>query len=70
MSIDLRTGRAQSKKKESLLAKSRLIASRHSRIKASASVADFSFDFATESGPFNDIRSFSSVLIRSRFSSK
>ena len=57
MSIDLRAGRSTKEKKEILLAKSRFVASRHSRIKASASVADFSFDLATESCPFKNITS-------------
>ena len=57
-------------KKEILLAKFWLVTSKHSRIKASASVADFSFDLATESCRFSDIKSCSSVLMRSRFSPK
>ena len=70
MSIDLKDRQSTKEKKEILLAKYKFVVSRHSRIKASASVADFSFDLATESCPFKNSTSFSSVLTRSRMSPK
>ena len=68
MSIDPRAGKSTKEQTEILLAKSRFVVSRHSRIKASASVAFFSFDRATYSWPLKKVTSCSSFLTRSRIS--
>ena len=70
MSIDLKGQAKVQKREDILLAKSKLVVSRHSRIKASVYVAVFSFDLATESCPFKKTTSFSSVLTRSHISPK
>ena len=51
-----------------MLAKSKFVASRHSRIKASASTTFFSFDLATDRCPLKKVTSCSSFLTRSRIS--
>ena len=68
MNIDLRAGGSIKEQKEILLAKSRFVVSRHSRIKASASTAFFSFDLATDSCPLKKVTSCSSFLTRSHIS--
>ena len=65
MGIDLRVGKSTKEQTEILLVKSRFVVSRHSKIKASASVAVFSFDLATDSCPLKNVTSFSSFLTRS-----